>query len=114
MTEPLKEKQGQLLKGNLSVLLLAILQSKPAHGYGVIRELERRSNGAFDLAEGTVYPALYRLEKQGLLESQRAAVDGRQRRVYSLTAKGKAALGEDVQVWHDFARGMSAVLEAAR
>ncbi|MCA1678311.1 MAG: PadR family transcriptional regulator [Actinobacteria bacterium] len=114
MGQPLKDKQGQLLKGNLSLLLLAILQSQPAHGYAVIRELERRSHGAFDLAEGTVYPALYRLEKQGLLESRRAAVDGRERRVYSLTAKGQAALGEDVKVWHHFAQGMSAVLEGAR
>ncbi len=111
MSEP-KDKQGQLLKGNLGVLLLSIVQSAPAHGYAVIRELERRSNGAFRLAEGTVYPALYRLEKQGLLESKRAVVDGRQRRVYSLTDKGKAALGEDVKVWHDFAQGMSAVLDA--
>ncbi len=110
----MKDKQGQLLKGNLSLLLLAILQSGPAHGYAIIRELERSSHGAFDLAEGTVYPALYRLEKQGLLESRRAAVDGRERRVYSLTAKGQAALGEDVKVWQHFAQGVSAVLEGAR
>ncbi len=110
----LKDKQGQLLKGNLSLLLLAILESEPAHGYAVIRELERRSQGAFDLAEGTVYPALYRPEKQGLLESRRAEVEGRERRVYSLTAKGRAALGEDVEAWHHFAQGMSAVLEGSR
>ncbi len=110
----LKDKQGQLLKGSLSLLLLAILRSGPAHGYAIIRELERRSHGAFELAEGTVYPALYRLEKQGLLESRRAEVDGRERRVYSLTAKGRAALGADVEAWRDFAQGMSAVLEGSR
>jgi len=113
MQQLLKDKQGQLLKGNLS-LLLAILRSEPAHGYEIIRELEKRSHGAFDLAEGTVYPALYRLERQGLLESRRATVEGRQRRVYNLTAKGQAALGEDAEVWHHFAQGMSAVLQGAR
>jgi len=111
MSEPLKDKQGQLLKGSLGVLLLATVQSRPAHGYAIIRALKERSDGAFDLAEGTVYPALYRLEKQGLLESQRSAVERRQRRVYKLTAKGRAALDEDAKEWHDFARGVSAVLE---
>ena len=103
----------QLLKGNLDLLLMAVLQQEPRHGYAVLKELRQRSGGAFDLAEGTVYPALYRLEKQGLLESRRAEVGGRERRVYSLTAKGKAALGENAETWRHFARGMSAVLEGA-
>ncbi len=110
MSEP-KDEQGQLLKGSLGVLLLSIVESAPAHGYAIISELEQRSNGAFRLAEGTVYPALYRLEKQGLLESQRAVVDGRQRRMYTITDKGKAALGEGAKTWRAFARGVSAVLE---
>jgi DNA-binding PadR family transcriptional regulator len=101
---------AQLLKGNLELLLLAVLAHEERHGYDIIKELDRRSHGAFELAEGTVYPALYRLEKQGVLESRHTEVGGRQRRVYCLTAKGRAALGEDAETWHHFARGMSEVL----
>ncbi len=108
-----KDKQGQLLKGNLDVLLLKILDLQPAHGYEVIRTLEQRSEGTFDLAEGTVYPALYRLEKQGLLRSERKAVDGRERRVYTITPEGKAFLTEQVARLRDHLHGINAVLEGS-
>ncbi len=104
---------SQLLKGSLELLLMAVLEQESRHGYAVIKELRERSEGAFDLAEGTVYPALYRLERQGQLESRQVEVGGRKRRVYSLTAQGKAALGEHADNWRHFARGMSAVLEGA-
>ena len=103
----------ELLKGNLELLLLAVLQAERAHGYAIIKQLRERSEGAFDLAEGTVYPALYRLEKQGLLKSSRSEVGGRKRRVYSITADGRAALGENTETWYRFARSMSAVLAGA-
>ena len=99
------------LKGHVDLLLLSALEDDPAHGYELVETLRERSEGAFDLAEGTVYPALYRLERQGLLESQRAVVDRRQRRMYTITNKGKAALGEGAKKWRAFARGVSAVLE---
>ena len=101
------------LKGHLDGLLLAVVADGPAHGYAVITELARRSAGAFDLPEGTVYPALHRLERQGLLASDWAVEGGRRRRVYRLTAAGATALSEATTEWRRFSRGMSAILEGA-
>ena len=78
------------LKGHLDGLLLAVVADGPAHGYAVITELARRSAGAFDLPEGTVYPALHRLEKAGLLASSWSRDAGRRRRVYEITRAGEA------------------------
>lgn len=82
----------ELLKGNLDLLLLSVLAAGPAHGYAIIAVLRERSAGTFDLPEGTIYPALHRLEDAGLLASSWAQGDGRERRVYGLTSKGAAAL----------------------
>ena len=81
-----KAMQREVLKGHLDLLLLATLADEPAHGYLVVERLKQRSSGAFELAEGTVYPALYRLERAGLLASSWSSVGGRRRRVYELTA----------------------------
>jgi DNA-binding PadR family transcriptional regulator len=62
--------EGEMLKGHLDMIVLAALVGGPAHGYGVIQEIHRRSGGAFELPEGTIYPALHRLEKSGLLSSR--------------------------------------------
>ncbi len=104
---------GEALKGHLDLLLLAALRPGPAHGYAIIEELQRRSEGTFALAEGTIYPALHRLESQGLIESEWSAAAGRPRRVYRLTAGGQRALGEKAKAWRDFARGISGALEGA-
>lgn len=98
------------LKGNLDLLLLSVLAAGPAHGYAIISALRSRSAGTFDLPEGTVYPALHRLEDGGLLVSSWADVDGRRRRVYGLTDKGSAALGAEQTEWNLFATGIQAVL----
>jgi PadR family transcriptional regulator, regulatory protein PadR len=98
------------LKGHLDVLLLAIVSEGPAHGYSVIAKLRERSDGAFDLPEGTVYPALHRLERAGLLRSGWADVGGRRRRVYRVTSKGSTALAAGQTEWRAFASGMGAVL----
>ena len=76
------------LKGNLDLLLLSLLASGPAHGYAIISALRDRSGGTFDLPEGTIYPALHRLEDAGLLTSTWAQAEGRRRRVYGLTDQG--------------------------
>ena len=70
------------LKGHLDLLLLSSLSAGPAHGYAVIAALRDRSEGTFDLPEGTIYPALHRLEDAGLLGSSWADAGGRRRRVY--------------------------------
>jgi len=62
--------EGEILKGHLDMILLAALAAGPAHGYAIIQEIRRRSGNAFDLPEGTIYPALHRLEQAGLLSSR--------------------------------------------
>jgi PadR family transcriptional regulator PadR len=104
------------LKGNLDLLLLSVLARGPAHGYAVIAALREHSDGTFDLPEGTVYPALHRLERSEQLSSRwlRAGEDegGRRRKVYALTAAGVTALATERRQWRRFTRGMGAVLSA--
>jgi DNA-binding PadR family transcriptional regulator len=100
----------QRLKGNLDLLLLSVLAAGPVHGYAIISALRDRSDGTFDLPEGTVYPALHRLEDAGLLASSWADVPGRRRRVYGLTDKGAAALAAEQTEWRRFAVGVQAVV----
>ena len=101
---------SEKLRGHLDLLLLAAVAATPAHGYAIISTLRERSDGAFDLPEGTVYPALHRLEEQGLVASAWAAVAGRRRRVYRLTGGGAAALADHRREWRRFATGVDAVL----
>src|SRR5256885_7174165 len=81
------------LKGNLDLLILEVLAARPAHGYDVIVSLRTRSDGAFDLPEGTVYPALYRLEASGLLRSTWTSESGRRRRGFSLAPAPRGGAG---------------------
>ena len=101
---------GEAIKGHLDVLLLAVVAEGPVHGYAVVERLRTRSGGRFDLPEGTVYPALHRLEADGLLESSWAVVEGRRRRMYELTDRGRAALGERSSDWRRFAAAVERVL----
>jgi PadR family transcriptional regulator PadR len=101
---------GDPLKGHLDPLILAVLADGPMHGYAVIEELKRRSGGAFDLPEGTVYPALHRLERAGLLASSWTEVPGRRRRVYRVTGRGRRRLAAGRREWRGFARAVEAVL----
>jgi DNA-binding PadR family transcriptional regulator len=104
---------GEWLKGHLDLLLLAVLKEQPLHGYAIVEALAQRSDGAFVLPEGTIYPALHRLERGGLLASDRTEVGGRQRRVYRLTEEGSAALAEFERNWERFAHGVDTVLRRA-
>ena len=103
-------RERERLKGHLDLLLLSVLAAGPAHGYAIIAALRARSEGAFDLPEGTVYPALHRLEDAGLLASDWADAEGRRRRVYALTSKGETALAAERTGWKLFATGIQAVL----
>jgi transcriptional regulator len=102
--------RGQVLKGHLDLLLLAVVADAPQHGYGVIEELRRRSGDAFDLPEGTVYPALHRLQDAGLLASDWDEVNGRRRRTYRITRKGRGALAEEHHAWQQFTAAVGGVL----
>jgi PadR family transcriptional regulator PadR len=101
------------LKGHLDLLLLSVLAAGPAHGYAVITALRERSDGAFSLPEGTIYPALHRLEEAGLLRSYWAEQQGRRRRLYELTAQGATALDGMRTEWRRFANGVQAVVGGA-
>ena len=103
--------KGQALKGQLDMLVMAMLSAEPQHGYGVIRSLQLRSEGAFDLAEGTIYPVLHRLERQSWVASRWSTEGGRKRRVYHLTPRGKRALGEQRDAWTRFSRAVELVAE---
>jgi len=101
------------LKGHLDVLLLAVVDARPAHGYAIISALREQSEGAFDLPEGTVYPALHRLEDAGLVASRWGEVGGRRRRVYKLTGTGATVLADRRREWRQFAVGIDNVLGLA-
>jgi transcriptional regulator len=103
--------EGEMLKGHLDMIVLAALAAGPAHGYAVIQEIHRRSGGAFALPEGTVYPALHRLEQAGLLGSKwTTAESGRQRRVYALTKRGTRALAKHREVWRQFSDAIGSLI----
>jgi len=101
---------AETLKGHLELLLLAAVQPGPAHGYAIAEALRARSQGAFDLSEGTLYPALHRLEHAGLVTSRWSEVNGRRRRVYQLTVKGQKSLASRHDEWQDFSRAVQAVI----
>lgn len=105
--------RAEKLKGHLDLLLLSVLSAKPGHGYEVITRLRERSEGAFELPEGTVYPALHRLEQAGLLSSGWEVVSGRRRRIYRLTAAGELAMTDQVRQWREFSGSMARVLGMA-
>ena len=101
---------AEALKGHLDMLLLAIISDSPSHGYAVIEELRRRSGEAFDLPEGTVYPALHRLERAGLLTSSWSSPGGRRRRVYRVSPKGGRALERQRGEWSEFVAAVQRVV----
>lgn len=92
------------------MLVLAVLAEQPAHGYAVLEILKERSAGVVDLPEGTVYPALHRLEAAGLLASQWDRSTGRKRRVYTVTKRGQSVLSAEQTEWHRFVDAVQAVL----
>jgi len=107
--------EGEMLKGHLDMIVLAALAPGPAHGYAVIEEIRRKSGRAFDLPEGTIYPALHRLEQAGLLTSRWVtAQSGRRRRVYSLTRQGERALAQRRAIWQEFSDAIGGLLAGVR
>ena len=103
----------EALRGHIDTMVLAALRVGPAHGYALVAGLAEQSDGVFELGEGTVYPSLHRLEREGLIESRWVKHAGRKRRVYELTRAGETALGDRHRDWRVFARGMDALLEGS-
>ena len=104
--------RGDVLKNHVELLVLTALHAGPGHGYAIIREIRDRSDGEFELLEGSIYPALHRLERAGFVTSSWSEVAGRKRRVYTLSRKGKAALMAQEQDWRRFERAMNLVLSS--
>lgn len=100
----------ELLKGAADTLVLAAFADGEMYGYQVVRELERRSEGFFCLKEGTLYPILHRLEKQGLLAARwQTMPNGSERRYYALTGAGRRSLSAKLSEWDGFVRAVSRV-----
>lgn len=104
--------RGDLPKSSSDSLLLCLIGQQPMHGYRIIKELEARSQGYFKFKEGTLYPALHRLEKAGLITGEwQALPNGRQRRYYYITAKGLSKLAIEKARWHDFLTAMNLIIQ---
>ncbi|MTE19888.1 PadR family transcriptional regulator [Streptomyces sp. TRM43335] len=104
-------KKADAVRGHLDGLLLAVLEPGPLHGYAIITAVQRRSAGALELRTGTVYPALNRLERLGLLRSDWDSVGERRRRRYELTDAGRRTLADERAAWREFTAAIGAVLE---
>lgn len=105
--------RAETLKGHLDGILLAVLEPGPRHGYAIMEALRIRSEGQVDLPTGTVYPALHRLERAGLVQATWSVGGGRKRRVYELTSAGRQALDSERSTWRDFSAAVSALLQPA-
>lgn len=102
-----------LKRGSMATIILTILRDGPLHGYQLAREIERRSEGYFDCKEGTLYPALHKLEREGLLRGEwRAAGEQRRRKYYDLTPAGERRLAQSVEEWRSFATRLLHIIEA--
>lgn len=103
----------ELLKGNTDSLLLCLISREPTYGYQIVKELEKRSNGYFRFKEGTLYPALHRLERERLIEGKwQILPNGQQRRYYYITEKGQHVLAARLATWQDFSTAVQAVTQA--
>jgi PadR family transcriptional regulator, regulatory protein PadR len=108
------KQQNDLAKGSIDSLLLCLIGQQPLYGYQIIKELEEKSQGYFKYKEGTLYPALHRLEKAGLLKGKwEPTASGRQRRYYHITDKGKGTLAEKKAQWLDFLSAMNMIIRPA-
>jgi len=100
----------KLLNGAVEIMMLEVLSQGASYGYEIVMTVLTRSGGQFELKEGSLYPALHRLERQELLSSYWTEADGRRRKYYTLTAAGKKALEARKKEWRAFAAGVNGVL----
>ena len=100
-------------KGTLPTLILEALARETSHGYKIAQQIKERSQGVLDFKEGTLYPALHKLENDGLVESYEGVESGRPRRYYRITKKGRAALAKDREEWRELSRAVNMMLREA-
>ena len=107
-------RRRELIKGSIDSLLLCLIAQKPMYGYQIIKELDKKSQGYFKFKEGTLYPALHRLERAGLILGKwQMLPSGQQRKYYHLTEKGLSTLAESRGQWQDFLTAMNLIIEPA-
>ena len=105
--------RGDLLQGTLDMLVLKALQLEPMHGWGITERIEQWSESVLQLGQGTLYPALYRLERQGLIQSHwKTTQNNRRARYYALTRTGRRQLNDELAQWRRMSRAVNLVLEA--
>ena len=108
---------GNLLRGHLEGMVLSVLERGEGHGYDILKRLQDLGRGALALKEGSLYPALYRMEEAGLIrarwESDAAKRRGPRRRIYSLTEKGRKELLRSRETWRSFAGIVGRIMEEA-
>jgi PadR family transcriptional regulator PadR len=106
--------QTDALRGSLDLLVLKTLSLAPQHGWGISQRVQQISDGVLEVNQGSLYPALQRLEKEGLITSEWGITDNnRQARYYRLTTAGRRALGVELESWRRFAAGLEAVLRTS-
>lgn len=105
--------ERQMKKGVLDMLVLKLLEQEPRYGYQLITNLKEKSNGIFSLKEGTLYPILYRLEDEGMIQSEWSGPEGKQlpRKYYAITEKGRAALLQIAEIWNQISSGINHIME---
>jgi PadR family transcriptional regulator PadR len=107
------DEQADLLPGTLDLLVLKSVSLGTEHGYGILLRIERITGGALSIEQGALYPALYRLEHQGLLETEWGTSDNnRKAKFYSLTAAGRKRLKDEARRWNRSASAITAALAA--
>lgn len=99
-------------KGSLPLLILHVISLEPNHGYQIAKLIKEQSNDVLDFKEGTLYPTLHALEKQHLIESNTETINGRKRRYYRITEKGRKTLEAEQAEWTQFATAVNRVLGA--
>jgi PadR family transcriptional regulator PadR len=105
--------KGDVLQGTLDMLVLKSLQLEPMHGWGITERIEQWSEEVLQLGQGTLYPALYRLERQGLIRSEWKTTDNNRRaRYYTLTRAGRKQFTEELAQWRRISRAINLVLDA--
>jgi DNA-binding PadR family transcriptional regulator len=97
--------------GHAKLITLAVLNRKPLHGYGIIKEIKSKSNNCCSVTVGTIYPVLKTLESEGLIKSEKMLVKGREKIVYKITEKGKKVLDEGLKRWNEFIEGAQKLLQ---
>jgi len=104
--------RSDVLQGTLDMLVLRALQLEPMHGWGIAERIEQWSEHVLQLGQGTLYPGLYRLERQGFIRSEWRTTDNNRRaRYYSLTAKGRRYMNESLEQWRRMSRAINLVLD---